>query len=70
MTEVLINLFEEGEKPKFPVDYLKKNLKSCTAGENEVILINNKLREENKKLKNKVNELEKVYDKLKKELGK
>ena len=70
MTEVLINLFEEGEKPKFPVDYLKKNLKSCTAGESEVILINNKLREENKKLKNKVNELEKVYDKLKKELGK
>ena len=69
LTEVLINLYEEGEKPKFPIDYLKKNLKSCTAGENEVILQNNRLREENKRLKARVSELEKTYEKLKKELG-
>jgi len=48
---------------------LKKNLKSCSAGENEVILQNNRLREENKRLKARVNELEKTYEKLKKELG-
>ena len=65
---MLINLYEEGEKPKFPIDYLKKNLKSCTAGENEVILQNNRLREENKRLKQKVSDLEKHLDKLQKEL--
>ena len=70
LTEVLINLYEEGEKPKFPTDYLKKNLKSCSAGENEVILINNRLREENKRLKQKVTDLEKQLDKLQKELEK
>ena len=48
---------------------MKKNLKSCSAGENEVILQNNRLREENKRLKARVNELEKIYEKLKKELG-
>ena len=48
---------------------MKKNLKSCSAGENEVILQNNRLREENKRLKARVNELEKTYEKLKKELG-
>ena len=45
-------------------------MKSCSAGENEVILQNNKLREENKRLKARVNELEKTYEKLKKELDK
>ena len=70
MTQVLINLYEEGEKPKFPTDYVKKNLKSCTAGDNEVILINNRLREENKRLKNKVADLEKTLDKLQKDLEK
>ena len=44
-------------------------MKSCSAGENEVILQNNKLREENKRLKAKVTELEKTYEKLKRELG-
>ena len=44
-------------------------MKSCSAGENEVILQNNKLREENKRLKAKVSELEKTYEKLRKELG-
>ena len=48
---------------------MKKNLKSCSAGENEVILQNNRLREENKRLKARVSELEKTYEKLKKELG-
>ena len=45
-------------------------MKSCSAGENEVILQNNKLREENKRLKARVNELEKTYEKIKKELEK
>ena len=53
-----------------PFHYVKKHLKSCTAGENEVILINNKLREENKRLKAKVTDLEKTLDKLKKDLEK
>ena len=66
----MISLYEEGEKPKFPTDYIKKNLKSCTAGENEVILQNNKLKEENKRLKAKVSELEEIYDKLKREYEK
>ena len=44
-------------------------MKSCSAGENEVTLQNNKLREENKRLKAKVSDLEKTYEKLKKELG-
>ncbi len=67
LTEVLINLYEEGEKPKFPTDYIKANLKSSNAGENEVIIQNNKLREENKKLKQRVAELEKIIEKMKKE---
>ncbi len=68
MTEVLINLYEEGEKPKFPTDYVKKHLKNSTAGDNEVILINNRLREENKRLKQRVTDLEKQLDKLQKDL--
>jgi cell division protein FtsB len=67
LTEVLINLYEEGEKPKFPTDYIKANLKSSNAGENEVIIQNNKLREENKKLKQRVAELERTIEKMKKE---
>lgn len=47
--------------------YIKANLKSSSAGENEVILQNNKLREENKKLKQRVAELEKIVEKMKKE---
>ena len=70
LTEVLINLYEEGEKPKFPTDYLKKHLKSCNAGENEVILINNRLRDENRRLKQKVSDLEKHLEKLQKDLEK
>ena len=68
MTQVLINLYEEGEKPKFPTDYLKKNLPSTTQGENEVQVINTKLREENRRLKQKVSDLEKALEKLKKDL--
>ena len=67
LTEVLINLYEEGQKPKFPTDYIKANLKSSNAGENEVIIQNNKLREENKKLKQRVAELERTIEKMKKE---
>ena len=63
-------MYEEGEKPKFPTDYVKKNLKNSTAGSNEVILINNRLREENKRLKQKVSDLEKMLDKLQKDLEK
>ena len=47
--------------------YIKANLESSWAGENEVILQNNKLREENKKLKQRVAELEKIVEKMKKE---
>ena len=68
LTQVLINLYEEGEKPKFPTDYLKKNLQSTTQGENEVQVINTKLREENRRLKQKVSDLEKALEKLKKDL--
>jgi predicted RNase H-like nuclease (RuvC/YqgF family) len=67
LTEVLINLYEEGEKPKFPTDYIKANLKSSKAGENEVNIQNNKIREENKKLKQRVAELERTIEKMKKE---
>ena len=42
-------------------------MKSSSAGENEVILQNNKLREENKKIKQRVAELEKIVEKMKKE---
>ena len=67
LTEVLINLYEEGEKPKFPTDYIKANIQSTNQGENEVIMQNNKLREENRKLKQRVAELEKTIEKMKKE---
>ena len=70
LTEVLISLYEEGEKPKFPTDYVKKHLKSCSAGENEILLQNNKLREENKKLKARLQEVEKTFEKLQKEYEK
>ena len=68
MTEVLINLYDEADKPKFPTEYIKANLKSSNAGENEVITQNNKLREENKKLKQRIIELERGIERLKKEL--
>ena len=70
LTEVLISLYEEGSKPKFPVDYLKGNLKGSKQGENEVMLSNNKLRDENKKLKSRINEMEKEIEKLRKQLPK
>ena len=63
-------MYEEGEKPKFPTDYVKKHLKNTTGGSNEVILINNRLREENKRLKQKVTDLERQLDKLQKDLEK
>ena len=47
---------------------MKKHLKNSTAGDNEVILINNRLREENKRLKQRVTDLEKQLDKLQKDL--
>ena len=37
LTEVLINLYEEEDKPKFPTEYIKSNLKSSSEEENEVI---------------------------------
>lgn len=46
---------------------LKQIWSQSSAGENEVILQNNKLREENKKLKQRVAELEKIVEKMKKE---
>ena len=44
-------------KPKFPTDYIKANLKSSSAGENEVINQNNKLRNENRQHKQRIIEL-------------
>ena len=70
ITEALISLYEEGVKPKFPTDFMKKKLKSCTAGENEVMLQNKKLKEENVRLKIKVAELEQTYNKLRKKYQK
>ena len=68
LTEVLINLYEETEKPKFPTEYIKFNLKSTNAGENEVISQNNKIREENRKLKQRIIELERNIERIKKDI--
>ena len=68
LTEVINNLYDETDKPKFPTEYIKANLKSSSAGENEVIAQNNKLRNENRQLKQKIIELEKNIEKVKKEI--
>ena len=68
LTEVLNNLYDEIDKPKFPTEYIKANLKSSSAGENEVIAQNNKLRNENRQLKQRIIELEKNIEKVKKEI--
>ena len=61
---MLINLYEENDRPKFPVDYIKANLKTSKVTENESIIQNNKLREENRKLRQKIVELEKTKEKI------
>ena len=43
-----MNLYEEANKPKFPTEYIKSNLKSSNDEDNEIINQNNKIREENK----------------------
>ena len=68
LTEVLINLYEETDKPKFPTEYIKANLKSSSAGENEVISQNNKIREENRKLKQRIIELERNIERIRKDI--
>ena len=68
MTEVLMNLYEEVDKPKFPTEYIKANLKSSNVNENEIIAQNNKIREENRKLRQRIIELERTIKRLKKEL--
>ena len=68
LIEVINNLYDEGDKPKFPTEYIKGNLKSSSAGENEVIAQNNKIRNENRQLKQKIIELEKSIEKVKKEI--
>ena len=68
LTEVLINLYEEAEKPKFPTEYIKANLKSSSAGENEVIAQNNKLRTENKQLKQRIADLERSIERTKRKI--
>ena len=62
LTEVLVNLYEEQEKPKFPTDFIKLNLKSSDEGENSIIKRNNEMREEIKKLRQKVGELERTVN--------
>ena len=54
------NLYDESDKAKYPTEYIKANLKSSSAGENEVIAQNNKLRIENKQLKQRIAELKNV----------
>ncbi len=66
LTEVLINLYDEAEKPKFPTEYIKANLKSSNAEESEIAIQNNKLREENRKLKQRINELERNIERIQK----
>ena len=61
----MINLYEENDKPKFPTDYIKSNLKSSSEGDNDIIEQNNKIREENKKLKQRILDLEKGIERMK-----
>ena len=68
LTEVLINLYEETERPKFPTEYIKANLKSSDAKDNEAILQNNKIREENRKLKQRIIELERNIERIRKDI--
>ena len=68
LIEVINNLYDEADKPKFPTEYIKANLKSSSAGENEVIAQNNKLRTENRQLKQRIVELERGIERLKKEI--
>ena len=62
------NLYDESDKPKYPTEYIKANLKSSSAGENEVIAQNNKLRTENKQLKQRIAELEKCIERTKRKI--
>lgn len=59
LTSVLVSLYEEPEKPSDALTYLKNNFAGGRAAidENEII----QLKEENSKLKAKVEELEKKY---------
>ena len=69
LTEIFINLYEEDDKPKFPTEYIKSNLKSSIASENEAIIQNNKLKEENRKLKQRIIELERGIKRMQKILN-
>ncbi len=60
-----MNLYEEANKPKFPTEYIKSNLKSSNDEDNEIINQNNKIREENKKLKQRILDLEKGIERMK-----
>ena len=66
LSDALIHLYEESERPKFPTEYIKANLKSSSTDENAVIEENNKLREENKQLQQRVSELEHLIERMKK----
>ena len=63
-----MNLYEENDKPKFPTDYIKSNLKSSNSKENEILIQNNKIKEENTKLKERIIQLEKAIERLQKRL--
>ena len=66
LCDVLISLYEEPDQPKFPTEYIKANLKSSNAGENEILAQNNKIREENRKLSQRIIELERSIERIKK----
>ena len=68
LTEILIDLYEEDDKPKYPTDYIKSNLRSSKTKENEILLQNIKFKEENRVLKERIKQLEKGIERLKKKL--
>eukprot|EP00986_Skeletonema_menzelii_P004312 scaffold1464_cov149-Skeletonema_menzelii.AAC.8 len=71
LTSVLVNLYEENEKPSESTDYIQKHLShnkpsSAIMEEHQKQLKENEaLRKENKKLQKKVNEMSKVIETLK-----
>ena len=66
LCDALISLYEEPEQPKFPTEYIKANLKSSNVGENEILAQNDKIREENRKLNQRIIELERSIERVKK----
>ena len=77
LTSVLVNLYEEPQKPPESTDYIQKHLgdnmhppgSAIMEEHRQKLKENEALTKENKKLKQKVNELAKVIDTLKANLA-